>query len=501
MGRSLGFRALYPKYPILLSIRKSAQIRLGTRRFYVDVPWQAYALLLAYFSELNNGASFYRVKEKFLKYERETLIFDNKSLCKINLYKQPIGDNLRLIVNWNALLNYLEHVSLEYLKEIKYINKDNVGEVVRRLYETIWNNFFQLLNQLGTSKSPYDYLSPKDYMNYLKLMIDFRKLLRHTGDLEETENLIVKLMYIIKGLDYFLDQQKLIHIRFYTINLIMDIYHLNILIHRTISIPEAYMLLRNILELLTRLYICLARLKRENIISIREVNKAFLLSLQLPIRKKDLLNISKKMGLEDTLARLYSVCSEVIHRQPPLPFYSLLEFKFFKNFLKEYVEAVKRLVEIMIGIPIEIHEPDVNRSYVEKLRVEQKSIEIADDLLSRYSDKIKTFIKSIISIMNELDLRALKVLAFIFNITIPSWKKLKEGVFIEDDLFDVIRELELISIGLERVIIHYSINTLNSLRNQLAQWLKEKGIVRGSDELIRKTAFYILTTTLPEVLI
>lgn len=502
MGKSLGFRVLYPKYPLQLGTRGPIRVKLGTRKFYVDVPWIAYVFLLKYFLELNSGNSFEEIKEKLSKYEKEKLTFNNKLLCRINLYKYKYltEGNLRLIINWNIFLEYLEQKSLKYLEEVKRADADRVGEIVSSLYRYIWGNFLLLINYIRPSKSPFDYLFSVDNKHALRLMMDFRKLLRRTGDLGEIIKLLNELENIIRYLDEVLEQRNLTDARFYTLNLIMDIYHLTMLTHRIISISAAYMLLRNILELLTRLYIYLALLKKERDNNRGDASNVLLRSLKLRVGRAKLSSISRKLNLGDSLVRLYAVCSEIIHKQPPLPFHSVLEFKFFKNFLKEYVEAVKKFVEKMINTSIKIQELEVKKTYIKKLAMEQKSIEIANNLLTMHSDSIIAFLKSVIDMMPELDIRALRILAFIFSINAPSWKKLKEGFFIEDDLYDVIRELEMLSVGLEQAIIYHSLDSLSKLKELLAQWLKEKGLVEGSRELGMKVAFYILAMILPELL-
>ncbi len=50
--------------------------------------------------------------------------------------------------------------------------------------------------------------------------------------------------------------------------------------------------------------------------------------------------------LNNDLARLYSICSQVIHSPyTQLPFYSLLELKFFKHILKKYKESIENMVK------------------------------------------------------------------------------------------------------------------------------------------------------------
>jgi len=459
----------------------------------VDVPWEAFILLLEYFSGLNSGVSFEELKEKFSEAEKECLTFNNKPICRIGLYKHPARENLRLNVNWRNLLDYLEYKAREYLERIKHAKVKEVGDIVSNMYGHIWENYLHILNTIG--KTPASYIFPPEYIQSLEQIVDFKKLLRRTGDLGEVSELLNRLVNAVKHLDYVFKKQKLASARIFTVNLIMDVYHLAILTHRVISIPAAYMILRNILEQFIRLYKhlrCLERAKKEN-----KGGARILAPLRSRVKGRDIEGISRKLGLGDTIPRLYSVCSEIIHKQPPLPFHSILEFKFFKNFLREYVKVIERFAEEIAHI--KIHESK-ETLYGVNIELEQKSIELADKILSKHSEYVKKLlIEIVIEKLSKHCLKELKVLAFVFSITAPSWKKLKQGLFIEDDLHDTIKELSLYSVGLERNTVKNSLDVLESLKEQLAQLLKEKNLLEGPHELRTKTAFYILAMTLPSL--
>jgi hypothetical protein len=48
-----------------------------------------------------------------------------------------------------------------------------------------------------------------------------------------------------------------------------------------------------------------------------------------------------------SIKNYWSACSEIIHNQSPLPFFSLLEVKSFKHFLRQYSERFISLVKII----------------------------------------------------------------------------------------------------------------------------------------------------------
>jgi len=51
-----------------------------------------------------------------------------------------------------------------------------------------------------------------------------------------------------------------------------------------------------------------------------------------------------------SIKNYWSACSEVIHNQSPLPFFSLLEVKSFKHFLRQYSERFISAIKIIPSI-------------------------------------------------------------------------------------------------------------------------------------------------------
>ncbi|MEM2915564.1 MAG: hypothetical protein QXH91_09250 [Candidatus Bathyarchaeia archaeon] len=73
----------------------------------------------------------------------------------------------------------------------------------------------------------------------------------------------------------------------------------------------------------------------------------------LRVNPRALEEFSENYGLKEAnLDKLYSACSSVIHNQPPLPFFSLLEVKFFKHFLERYVDSFQKVAEKLINMEI-----------------------------------------------------------------------------------------------------------------------------------------------------
>lgn len=87
----------------------------------------------------------------------------------------------------------------------------------------------------------------------------------------------------------------------------------------------------------------------------------------LGVNPKVLREFSENYGLKETnLDKIYSACSSIIHNQPPLPFFSLLEVKFFKHFLERYLQFIRLMVEKLINERIELGSSIITRESISK---------------------------------------------------------------------------------------------------------------------------------------
>ena len=243
----MSLRELFPTYPLILKSPRGLKIKFGTRRLYVDLPWQVYYFLqLAMSKALKTGLNAMEVKEewnKFLQSNEDIFTFRGKPFVSVSLRPIAFGykeNYLRVDVKWRLFFEYLDEKAKLLLSEI-----DENGENIVKVYREIWTNFFFIRGEIISPKSTYFPTSREK----------FRKLLKKTGDYSYIESLLNNFEEMIVQVEKSLKDQ-IPSITLYTTNLIMDIQHLRALID-IIDIPVAYLLLRNLLEIFIKLFVYL----------------------------------------------------------------------------------------------------------------------------------------------------------------------------------------------------------------------------------------------------
>ncbi len=385
----MSLKSVFPTYPILLVSLPGSDVKFGTRRVYVDLPWQIYLFYTQALSNLNAGRwKAEDVKEKWLEFlekNREKIKFRGKPIANVSLRitssaKKPF---LQINVNWDLFIDYLEDKSKKLLQEVM---KD--GNNILKVYEQIWLNFFLSIGEIR----PFTYV-PAKIENY-KQRENFIKLLRRTKDVDHINSSLEKLQSIVTSIESFYED-SLPMLKIYTVNILMNIRVLDFLV-RNGGITAAYVLLRKILESLVKIYIyiwlgkvsknpnlVLAIMslygyraynrthsfkkflkeefkkymkieeqiaKKEQIDGLEFLNKLQEKGMRKPgIGKNFLIELANEINLNgEELANLYSACSEIIHNQNPLPFYSLLEVKFFKHFLDWFISCIYSIAIILL---------------------------------------------------------------------------------------------------------------------------------------------------------
>ena len=528
----MSLRELFPVYPLTLKSPRKFKIKFGTRRLYVDLPWPSYYFLQVAMSKaVKVGLTKEEVKEewnKFLQHNRDILTFHGKPFISVSLRSTPFSEKefLRLDVRWRLFNEYLEEKAICFLSKI-----EKGGENIMKVYQEIWSNFFAITGILEPPKPGYFPASREI----------FRKLLKRTGDyyqlerlLDDFEGIIVKVEKVMKD--------KIPSIQLYTTNLIMDIQHLRTLVD-VVNIPAAYLLLRNLLESFVKLFVYYdigkfidnpdlilssmflyeyeatgEALKKPRIYSLRRFRDKLVRKLPKIAPSNNLLNVIKRLKklqiptlgvklqvlkefsevyrLDVGLDKLYSACSSVIHNQPPLPFFSLLEVKFFKRFLEKYLNSIQIVAEKLIGRKIKIRKmlgvsiPESDKPFKECLKVVHK-------LWGEHDSEIKDLIKRALAEVKGFWVRPLTLTA-VFHLISPSFTRLRKLFFMQEDLKDVVEKLEPISF---RIGLSYEVyETLNALQEVLTSELeKHKTFSSLSEEQKKATVFYLLSLYLPEV--
>nr|MDO8097732.1 hypothetical protein [Candidatus Njordarchaeota archaeon] len=393
----MSLRELFPGYSLTLRSPRGCKTKFGTRDVYVDFPWQAYRFLQAVMDKaVRSGLTKEEVKEKwheFLLENKDTLLFDGKSLVSVSLIASPLSTKsfLELRVNWPIFVKYLERKASRFMSEI-----NRHAHKIMKAYKEIRLNIFYASNTVKSTKHQY---SPFIRERFLEL-------LNTSGDWQDIQRLIDLLETLVAKIEEG-KKREVEWFQLYTTNLQMEIQHLRSSME-AVNIPGGYLLLRNMLETLVKMYVyadigrsidsegfVLVTMflyeyevldKRQKKLSLRELTDRLRLDImnlvsRLPpikevvisefieklrienaptlwIDRKTLREFSIAHSLDGGIDQLYSACSKVIHNQPPLPFFSLLEVKVFKHFLQRFVHSLRMIAEGLIHQRIDL--PDID---------------------------------------------------------------------------------------------------------------------------------------------
>ena len=532
----MSLREFFPTYPLILKTPPRSRIKFGTRCVYVDLPWQVYYFLQMMMEKaVEHGLSREEVREewsRFLEHYRDVLTFKGKPFVSVSLRPIKFGlkeGYLRLDVKWELFVKYLDEKARRLLSEV-----EEAGVNVMKVYREILMNFFGITGVL-ISPQPAYFSSSRE---------NFRRLLRRTGDYEQIKGSLENLEGIIVQVENAIEK-NVPSIRLYTTYLMMDVQHLRALID-VVNIPAAFLLLRNLLESFIKLFvyydigkdigepnlvlstmflyeyeIAERRLKKPRIYSLKKFRSELIKKLLKVVPSDSLLDIvgklkesqvpvlginlqvleefSKEYGLNADLDKLYQACSYVIHNQPPLPFFSLLEVKFFKYFLEKYLNSLRALAERLVGSKIKVKEVHAT-SFFEKNKLLRECLNAVRKLQRNHDLEVRDIIKKALIEVKELLVDPL-MLAAIFLLIAPPYVKLsKKFSFTGGDLEDVIEKLQPTSF---RMNLSYEVyNTLDRLVEILTPKLEKfKEFSSLRLETQKNTAVcYLLLLYLPEVL-
>jgi len=528
-------KELYPVYPLsMLSPRKS-EFKFGTRSIYIDFPYQAYDFMELMMERTKEAKIDKKeVKSEWLKFLQynSSLQFNSKPLASVFLWENTFSQKKCLIlrVKWDIFFEYLEKKAEDLSLKI-----EEDGRNIAMTYNEIWRNFF------GIRKI----LEPPQIMQYPSTLENFKKLLERTGEYFFLISLLNQLEGVVTQIEKEMEGE-IPSVHLYTTNLKMYIHSLNTLIE-VVNIPASFLFLRNILENFIKFFIYLKigksfnnpnlvlsalfiyeyeEVEKERRFGLKKFKKEFvhkfqkmhtdaketvdLRDLTIEFKKKHVPTIGittaviKDFSLESNLSsagldKLYSACCEVIHNQSPLPFFSLLEVKAFKHFLKRYVNSlsltVSRLTDIKEYTPEEIITPP----FSQKEKFLKKCQEATSLLETNFDKEIEKMIKkAMIYLQEEIFIEPLTLIS-IFYLLSPSASHRRDYSFVEEDLAEVIKRLDPLSfrIGLREEVKA----TLEKLAETIIPKLEKYEIFSSlkSEEEKKKVVFYLLLDYLPEI--
>ncbi|MCK4732115.1 MAG: hypothetical protein KAT65_06605 [Methanophagales archaeon] len=493
------------------------------------------ASVMEYSAEVDLSAE--EVREAWKAFlQNNNLTFHDKPLASVYLWDAPFTQKKSLVlkIKWDLFLEDLEGKAQNFVLEL-----ENGGRNITKLYREIWKNFFGVAGEL---KAPISF--------YFREREKFRKLLKRTGDYFYLKVLLVQFEEIMERMEKYVADVP--SAQLYTINIRMDIQHLHALID-VISIPPAYLLLRNILEnfakflvylrigesfnepnlVLSAMFLyeyeadkeqrrySLGKFKSEFIKKFLKIKDTFstdeALDISEVVRKfkekgipilgvkpKVLGEFSANYGLnKPNLDILYSACSEVIHNQPPLPFFSLLEVKFFKHFLGKYIKTLQVIAEKIIDGHLETEEISLPPFFEERNSLKE-SLHVAYLLETEKGAEIKDLIKRAMITLQEgqpentepsaIWIKPLTLIS-LFHLISPSLRHLRDFSFVEEDIGDIIEKLQPLSF---KVSLKDEIEvTLSKLQDVMLPELERYRVFSSlSSEKKRKVIFYLLIDNL-----
>jgi hypothetical protein len=539
---------LYPAYGVSLVVRseKGRRIRLRPSKIFVDMPWIVYSFAGYIVNKIAEAdVSAKEVKDlwnEVVEKNKELLTVDGKPYVTVGLKKHSFSPNLVIVqirVNWRKFFEFYERVSED---EASKIIKN--GSYIREIYNDI---IFNTLWSASIKAFEIKFTLTE------RLLLNFVKVLKYSGDYYQVEEILNNILSVIDKLHQQLSE-KYCNWELFTWQLKSDWIKLHESWER-IDIPACYFYLRNVLELFLKIALYKFLLSnfsfQKNIeeVLIRVLFEAERTKKLLVIRKKEdystwkqnflrvltkvadkisnLLSITNEiekekqyrrlieklnrfcpsisskliefikddLKVESSVESLWTICSEIIHNQPPLPFYSLYEIKIFKRVLKYYLEQISLFCKKCFEIPLK-DKFEYETATFPRLRfnIIKKQIDL---LWNRYRDRIKDGIKEISSRYSKefwFDPRLLSIIFEIWELS-PS-RMYEEEISYEDFLF-FIENLQAISykVGLKES----AITTFQIFEKELKPFLFSLGLNKDlSEEERRVLLILLLSLLLPE---
>lgn len=542
----MSLKNLYPAYPLNLKTPRGSPVRFGTRVIYVDSPPECYQFLQSMIGDPNCCLQTY-VSQKwqdYLQQHRDVLSVDGKPFVLVSLRSSKSSKRpfLQLSLRWNLFNESLEKKCEAILLEAQMQNNALL------IYDAIRMNFYTIA---GTIPSIETGIEERDLQ-------DFIKLLKRTADYYLVEQLFQSLESLTNSIVNLLGNQ-VPSVGIHVMNLKTNIQQMK-RSFEIMNIPSSYFILRSYLEKLVKLhtYMSLAKnigglveqnlflyamsffeyetisnevqrvygidkfekntLKKfRKILSFFDPDKAPLNEIVDAMKKKGMQNIwintdtlrkfpSDSYELNQELVFLYNVCNRVIHNQAPLPFFSLLEVKFFKMFLGKYLLAVQKIIAKITGQQIEMNQKLSNAKslYEDRISFAGRCLKISKVLERKNKKEIKRAINKILKSIGaepgtfyETIFTNPLTLSSLFHLISPSGRHLRGYAFLEEDVQDIGKKLTSISFRFLDTELEVTVERFRKLMIFELDHIQLFSQLTGVQK--RKVVFYLLIYYLPRI--
>jgi hypothetical protein len=551
------YAKLFPLYPVTVYLRE-ANIRIASRRIYVDFPYAYWQFIYKVIPVLLNSKSpkeeFRKQWECFVSDEKakENITFNNKLLGKVSLVATPSSDKLllKLKVNWHVFFDYLDEKAQRLISEVE---KD--GSSIREVYNEIMANYYGIVSPRDTSDLTLSGMSRFDPY----ALEGFKKLLRKCKEEENIQYLLNILLQTVEEIEKKLKprsrkrSRKSNSLELWCLQLKSDIYGIKECL-KNVDILSCYFYLRNFLEnfikfvvyndiarnfernynKILRILFFHEKIAQKKCYSIKSLKKDYgkELSAALQAISPDDVNWEEKVFQEiarrqcpklcigrtgkgstfkefrdsynvDLFEKYWSACSEIIHNQSPLPFFSLLEVKAYKHFLKKYVECFISNLTRIFGISKELIEGKQTLELSEeKIMLTTRAKKILHKLSLEKEREVKSIISSIVSdknLLKETSFNPLTLLS-LFHLSSPGWTQIYSGEFNKEDMEYLIEKIE--SISLDKGIKYRWDSMFQVFQEKMMPKLQQvsEEFSKLNDEEKKAVIFSLLAIMLPQVM-
>ncbi|MEM2506719.1 MAG: hypothetical protein QXF61_06755 [Nitrososphaeria archaeon] len=372
---------IFPVYPLQIISPRKSNIRISSRKVFVDFPYIYWNFIADVTLKMDKSKFPQEVFKKELELFnsdeeiRKITTFNGAPLGKVLLLATPLTTKLllKLKVNWQTFFEYLENKAQKLISKV-----EEDGSNIRSVYSEIIDNYFKLVPFVP---------NPEISRFNIYMLENFKKLLRRLQEEQEIQLSLSILKQIIRSIGKQKDAEGM---KLWVMQFESDIYGIEKCLEN-MDILSCYFYLRNMLENLIKLVVyndiaknlifydemlqifffyekiagnrCYSihhlknkyvkkianHLQGANVINLEEV---YLMIIEkrfpkLCINNQTLEEFQKIFSIYVPIKNYWSACSEVIHNQSPLPFFSLLEVKSFKHFLKRYIECFASVIRIV----------------------------------------------------------------------------------------------------------------------------------------------------------
>ena len=576
---SMRLSEVFPTYPIQVVTPRGSKVKIATRKIYVDLPHEFWDFILEVHSKINESKNpqetFQEEKEKFYSDKKDRITFNNVYLGKLLLHPTAWTTKLllKLKVNWPVFLEYLEYKAQKLISEI-----EKEGSNIREVYNEIIKNFFELSPFVPKPEiARFNTYELEKFKKLVRQLQEEQTIRNYLLVLNQTVEDIAKITKLISielwcfqlksdfyAVELCLKNMDILSCYFYLRNALENLVRFVVYLDIAKQINTLQDLL-GVFFFYEKVYEKVAEEKKrethinkqsnkDKYYSIKELSKKYIdkitsylksiseIDLDKTIKNYDIINKIYNMMTEKGFRRLginkgtleefdkeygvkftnyWSACSEVLHNQSPLPFFSLLEVKAFKHFLKKYSEEFISVLEKIIPSLAKVSGKDsellrkmiiasrqrlskvkaTKMSTLIKQRLSKDAKVVFNELILREETKLIT--KSLIedkTLNKEIFFDPLTLLS-LFHLSSPSPTQIEHEKFNSEDIECLITKIQPLSLGVKGTIKTEFNTTLKMLEEKMIPKLEEisPAFSKLKEKEKKTIIFYLVAIKLPEI--